>query len=95
MKAAQVIDEIRHLDPSEQAEVISFAIELARRRQLSAEELGEMAERLAGAASGSGEALEVGALSLHASALLGSRRRVPFRGCYVVQSERRSFASWP
>jgi hypothetical protein len=47
MKAAQVIEEIRHLDPSEQAEVINFAIGLARRRQLSAEELGEMAEKFA------------------------------------------------
>jgi hypothetical protein len=47
MKAAQVIEEIRHLDPNEQAEVISFAIALARRRQLNAEELGEMADKLA------------------------------------------------
>jgi len=47
MKAAEVIDEIKHLLPSEQAEVIQFAIELARQRQLSGKELGEMAERLA------------------------------------------------
>jgi hypothetical protein len=47
MKAAEVIDEIKHLQPSEQAEVIQFAIELARQRQLSGKELGEMAERLA------------------------------------------------
>jgi hypothetical protein len=47
MKAAEVIEEIRHLDPHEQAEVINFAIDLARRRQLSAEELGKLADRLA------------------------------------------------
>ena len=47
MTAAKVIDEIRHLPPGEQAEVIQFAIELARSRQLTAEELGELAERLA------------------------------------------------
>lgn len=47
MTAAKVIDEIEHLPPSEQAEVIQFAFELARRRQLSAQELGEMADRLA------------------------------------------------
>jgi len=47
MTAAKVIDEIEHLPPNEQAEVIQFAFELARRRQLSAQELGEMADRLA------------------------------------------------
>ena len=47
MKAAEVIDEIKHLRPSEQAEMIQFAIELAQQRQLSGKELGEMAERLA------------------------------------------------
>ena len=47
MKAAEVIDEIKHLPPEEQVEVIQFAIGLARRRQLSGKELGEMAERLA------------------------------------------------
>lgn len=46
MTAAKVIDEIEHLPPSEQAEVIQYALELARRRQLSAQELGEMAGRL-------------------------------------------------
>ena len=47
MKAAEVIDEIKQLEPEEQAEVIRFAIELAQRRQLSGKELGELAERLA------------------------------------------------
>ena len=47
MKAAEVIEEIKQLQPDEQAQVIQFAVELARRRQLSAKELGDMAERLA------------------------------------------------
>lgn len=47
MTAAKVIDEIKHLPPDEQAEVIQFAFELARNRQLSAEELGELADKLA------------------------------------------------
>ena len=44
MTAAKVIDEIEHLPPSEQAAVIQFAFELARRRQLGAQELGELAD---------------------------------------------------
>jgi hypothetical protein len=47
MTAAKVIDEIKQLPPSEQAEVIQFAIELAHRRQLNAEELGELGNKLA------------------------------------------------
>lgn len=47
MNAAQVIDEIKHLPPGEQAEVIQFAFELALTRPLSAEELGKLAEQLA------------------------------------------------
>lgn len=47
MTAAKVIDEIKHLPPNEQAEVIQFTVELARSRQLSAPELGELAGRLA------------------------------------------------
>jgi hypothetical protein len=47
MKATEVIDEIKHLSPSEQAEVIRFAIGLARDRQLSGEELGQLADQLA------------------------------------------------
>ncbi|HEX3720498.1 MAG TPA: hypothetical protein VH595_21315 [Verrucomicrobiae bacterium] len=47
MSAADVIDEIRHLAPGEQAKVIQFAIDLARGRQLSGEELGQLADQLA------------------------------------------------
>ena len=47
MTAAKVIDEIKHLPPQEQAEVIQFAFELARSRQLSPQELGELAQKLA------------------------------------------------
>jgi len=45
--AAKVIEEIKQLPPNEQAEVIQFAFELARRRQLTPEELGELADKLA------------------------------------------------
>jgi hypothetical protein len=47
MTAAKVIEEIRHLPPGEQASVIQFAFELARTRQLTGRELGELADRLA------------------------------------------------
>ena len=47
MTAAKVIEEIKHLPPGEQAEVIQFAVELARSRQLTGQELGELADRLA------------------------------------------------
>jgi hypothetical protein len=47
MTAATVIEEIKHLAPNEQVEVIRFAVELARSRQLTAQELGELAGRLA------------------------------------------------
>ena len=47
MTATQVIDQIRQLPPSEQVEVIHFAFELAKTRQLTGEELGELADRLA------------------------------------------------
>ena len=47
MTAANVIEEIKHLPPSQQAEVIQFAVELARSRQLTGQELGELADRLA------------------------------------------------
>jgi hypothetical protein len=42
MRAAEVIDDIKQLPPAEQAEVIRFAIGLARDRQLSGEELGQL-----------------------------------------------------
>jgi hypothetical protein len=47
MRATEVIDDIRQLPPAEQAEVIRFAIGLARDRQLSGEELGQLADQLA------------------------------------------------
>ena len=47
MTAAKVIEEIKHLPPNEQAEVIQFAVELARTRQLTAQDLGELGDRLA------------------------------------------------
>ena len=47
MTAAKVIEEINSLPPDEQAKVIQHALELARHRQLSSDELGELAERLA------------------------------------------------
>lgn len=49
MTAAKVIEEIKQLTPNDQAEVIQFAVELARTRQLTAQELGALAERLANA----------------------------------------------
>ncbi len=45
--ASKVIEEMEGLPPDEQAKVIQHAFELARRRQLSADELGDLAERLA------------------------------------------------
>ncbi len=47
MTAAKVIEEIDDLPPDEQAKVIQYALDLARKRQLSADELGELADRLA------------------------------------------------
>src|SRR3972149_7041236 len=47
MNSAAIIEEIKQLSPAEQVEVIQFTSELARKRQLTATELGEMANRLA------------------------------------------------
>ena len=47
MTATAIIEEIKQLSPAEQAEVIQFTSELARKRQLTATELGGMADRLA------------------------------------------------
>ena len=47
MTAAKVIEEMDSLPPDEQAKVIQHAFELARNRQLSADELSDLAERLA------------------------------------------------
>ena len=47
MTPAKVIKEINDLPPDEQARVIQHALDLVRRRQLSADELGELSDRLA------------------------------------------------
>jgi hypothetical protein len=46
MTAAKVIQEIMHLPRDEQSRVIEFAFELARKRQLSGDELSDLAQRL-------------------------------------------------
>jgi hypothetical protein len=46
MTATAVIEEIEQLPPEEQSRVIQFAIELARKRQLTGTELGELARRM-------------------------------------------------
>ena len=47
MSATQVIEEIKHLPPAEQAEVIQFAFHLARTRPLTGPELTALAQRMA------------------------------------------------
>ncbi len=47
MTASEVIKEIENLPPEGQAQVIQFSVRLAQRRQLSADELGALAEKLA------------------------------------------------
>ena len=56
MSAAEVIKEIEHLPPAEQAEVIQFAYRLDADRMLSGKELGELARRMV-EATDSSEAL--------------------------------------
>jgi len=46
MTANAVIEEIKQLPRTEQSRVIQFAFELARQRQLSGEELGELAQQM-------------------------------------------------
>ena len=46
MTATAVIEEIKHLPRKEQSRVIQFALELARERQLSGEELGKLAQQM-------------------------------------------------
>jgi len=46
MTATAVIEEIEQLPPEEQSRVIQFAIELARKRQLTGKELGKLARRM-------------------------------------------------
>ena len=46
MTAKGVIEQIKHLPPSEQSRVIQFAVELARTRQLAGDELSALARRM-------------------------------------------------
>ncbi len=46
MSATQVIEQIQHLTPTEQAEVIQFAYRLDAERMLSGKELAAMARRM-------------------------------------------------
>jgi hypothetical protein len=46
MTAKAVIEEIKQLPREEQSRVIQFVNELARQRQLSGEELGELAKQM-------------------------------------------------
>ena len=46
MTAAAVIEEIEQMPPEDQSRVIQFAIELARKRQLSGKELTALAQRM-------------------------------------------------
>ena len=46
MTAAAVIEEIKHLPPEDQSRVIRFVNELARKRQLTGEELGVLVQRM-------------------------------------------------
>ncbi|MGA3267219.1 MAG: hypothetical protein ABSE16_10400 [Verrucomicrobiota bacterium] len=47
MTATAVIEEIEQLPPEEQSRVIQFVNELARKRQLTGEELGVLVQRMA------------------------------------------------
>jgi hypothetical protein len=46
MTAAKVIEEIMHLPREEQSQVLEFALELKRKRQLSGKELSVLAQRM-------------------------------------------------
>lgn len=46
MTAAKVIEESKLLPPEEQSRVLEFALELARKRQLSGKELSSLAQRM-------------------------------------------------
>ena len=46
MSASQVIEEIQHLTPTEQAEVIQFAYRLDAERMLSGKEIAALAKRM-------------------------------------------------
>ena len=47
MTANAVIDEIKQLPRAEQSRVIHFALELARERQMSGDQLSELARQMA------------------------------------------------
>ncbi len=49
MTATQIIEQIRHLSPEEQSEVIRFAYRLDAKRRLTGAELSALARRLADA----------------------------------------------
>ncbi len=49
MTATQIIDEIKRLDPKEQAGVVRFVYQLDAERKLSGPELSTLAERLVNA----------------------------------------------
>jgi hypothetical protein len=44
MTATAVIEEIKHLPRAEQSRVLQFALDLARKRQLTGEELGGLVQ---------------------------------------------------
>jgi hypothetical protein len=46
MTAAKVIEEIMHMPREEQSRVLEFAFALARRRQLSGQELAALAQKM-------------------------------------------------
>jgi len=46
MTATAVIEEIEQMPPEDQSRVIQYALELARRRQLTGKELGALAQRM-------------------------------------------------
>jgi len=46
MTATTVIEEIEQMPPEEQSRVLDFAFELARKRQLTGEELGVLVKRM-------------------------------------------------
>jgi len=46
MTAQQIISEISALSPEDQAKVVRFAYQLNAHRQLTADELGDLAERM-------------------------------------------------
>ena len=58
VSAAQVIQEIQHLTPTEQAEVIQFAYRLDAERMLSGKELVALAKKMVAAIDPT-EALEI------------------------------------